>query len=379
MSEEQINKAVNTLKDSRNYTPLISIVTTYVTEILEVDKNAQYNKKICGALIERVRSVEFGIKILLRRKPEIEENFKKDNYIDDFEEFAKTMIEIKKFVAEITQFQKFRFLRADTIKENFLELTKRFDTYMSKLDFTIITDKEKLKQIDDENLKEDLNEMTEFLKRIESYQEYQEIAISTEIPKILPIHLQNPDNNLKVVRNHKRILLPDKREVTNELEPKLANFQFARMKDDVTTFINQDRESLRWMAPEKMLDYEKENIVRYTYQCELFSFGMLLWELAFEKTPYENKKLDYVISHVTNEGREEIPAYLSDKSEDYEIYQEFVRIIKSGRIIEFERKMLYTRQAYHAITFKKTAIELISIEYTIMVIDEGINGNIQIN
>ncbi|CAG8802014.1 12265_t:CDS:1, partial [Racocetra fulgida] len=161
MSEEQINEAVDTLKNSKNYTPLISIVTTHVTEILELDKNAQYNKKICGALIERVRSVEFGIRILLRRKPEIEENFKKENYIDNFEKFAKTMIEIKKFVADITQFQRFRFLKTDTVKEKFLELTKRSDTCMGMLDFTIVTDQEKLKQIDDESLKEDLNEMTE--------------------------------------------------------------------------------------------------------------------------------------------------------------------------------------------------------------------------
>ncbi|CAG8783327.1 22812_t:CDS:2, partial [Racocetra persica] len=362
MSEEQINEAVDTLKNSRNYTPLISIVTTHVTEILEIDKNAQYNKKICGALIERVRSVEFGIRILLRRKPEIEENFKKENYIDNFEKFAKTMIEIKKFVADITQFQRFRFLKTDTVKEKFLELTKRFDTCMGMLDFTIVTDQEKLKQIDDESLKEDLNEMAEFLKRIEEYQEYQAykeyqaMTKSFGIRNILLDQLQNPNNNLQVVRNSaivKRLLLPDNREVacksysndfsqvqntleilikssvTNELEPKLANFHFSRMKDDVTTFINQDRESLRWMAPEKMLHYEKENIIRYTYQCELFSFGMLLWELAFEKAPYEDMMLDDVISHVTNGRREGIPAYSSDTSEDYEIYQEFVRIIKT--------------------------------------------------
>ncbi|CAG8799741.1 7937_t:CDS:2, partial [Racocetra fulgida] len=187
------------------------------------------------------------------------------------------------------------------------------------------------------------------------------ITKSFEIPNISSTQLQNPNNNLQVVRNSaivKRILLPDNQEIAcksysndfsqvqNTLEilikssvcPKIlkfygisknnyqlmANFHFARMKDDVTTFINQDRESLRWMAPEKMLHYEKENIVRYTYQCELFRY-----ELEIYKTPYENMKLDDVISHVTNGRREEIPAYSSDKSEDYEIYQEFVRIIKT--------------------------------------------------
>ncbi|CAG8649450.1 5593_t:CDS:2 [Dentiscutata erythropus] len=359
MSEEQINEAVNTLKSSGNYTPLVSIVTTHVTEVLEIDISAQYNKKICGALIERVRSVEYGIRILLRRKSELEENFKKEDYLDNFENFTKTLINIKKFVADITQFQKFRFFKVDEVKENFLQLTKRFDTCMGILGFTIVTDQEKLKEIDNESLKDDLNEMTEFLAHIEGFQEYQEIsADSIELPRISPTQLQNPNPNKNLQVNKpepilKRILLPDNREVrcksflndisqvqntleillkasvTSELEPKLTNFQFARMKDDVTTYINQDRESLRWMAPEKMLDYEKENIVRYTYQCELFSFGMLLWELVFEKTPYAGKKLDDVITHVTKGEREEIAAYSSDKSEDIEIYQEFVRIIES--------------------------------------------------
>ncbi|CAG8835877.1 10899_t:CDS:2 [Gigaspora margarita] len=432
MSENQINEAVYTLKNSGNYTPLMTIVTTHVSEILEIDINAHYNKKICGALIERVRSVEFGIRILLRRKSEIEENFKKSDYLDNFENFTKTLIDIKKFVANITQFQRFKFFKADEVKENFLQLTKKFDACMNVLGFAMLTDQEKLKQIDDESLQDDLNEMTEFIGYIECYQEYREVSTPNElieIPIIHPTKLQDPSNSLQANKHPtilKKKLLPDNREVacksflhdvsqfkntleilikaslcpkilkfygiskidnnnylifewaemgnlkevyekysitwttkisfaldifrailfldshtmfhhdircenvlvTSKLESKLTNFRFARMKDDVTNYINQDRESLRWMAPEKMLDYEKENIVRYTYKCELFSFGMLLWELAFEKTPYDGKNLADIITHVTKGGREEIPVYSSDELEEAKICQEFTRIIK---------------------------------------------------
>src|SRR3954468_24570616 len=43
---------------------------------------------------------------------------------------------------------------------------------------------------------------------------------------------------------------------------------------------------LRWLAPEKMLNYYYSK--PYTFKCEIFSFGMLLWELCAQKLPYCN-------------------------------------------------------------------------------------------
>ncbi|RHZ62897.1 hypothetical protein Glove_334g55 [Diversispora epigaea] len=57
------------------------------------------------------------------------------------------------------------------------------------------------------------------------------------------------------------------------------------------------------MAPEKMKDPKR---VRYIFKCEIFSFGMLLWELLFQKIPYEDKDIDQIKDHVLKGGREKI-------------------------------------------------------------------------
>ncbi|CAG8498368.1 11053_t:CDS:2 [Diversispora eburnea] len=74
---------------------------------------------------------------------------------------------------------------------------------------------------------------------------------------------------------------------------------------DVTCKMNNTMEIMRWMAPEKMKQTEKKQ-VRYTFKCEIFSFGMLLWELAFEKLPYEKMEADQIKEYVMKGGRERI-------------------------------------------------------------------------
>ncbi|RIB21705.1 kinase-like domain-containing protein [Gigaspora rosea] len=120
--------------------------------------------------------------------------------------------------------------------------------------------------------------------------------------------------------------------ITSRLEPKLANFKFARMFDDATSNLTDILKVIHWLAPEKMLEHKHENNNKnykrpYTQKCEIFSFGMLLWELCFEKVPYADKGMDDIISHVTNGGREKIPVCKGDETEK-EIQKEFITIIK---------------------------------------------------
>ena len=44
------------------------------------------------------------------------------------------------------------------------------------------------------------------------------------------------------------------------------------------------QETVRYLAPE-MLD---QNTIKYNTGCEIYSFGILLWEIAEQKIPYEN-------------------------------------------------------------------------------------------
>ncbi|PKY44641.1 hypothetical protein RhiirA4_400151, partial [Rhizophagus irregularis] len=79
--------------------------------------------------------------------------------------------------------------------------------------------------------------------------------------------------------------------MTESLEPKIYNFNLARYTFGNTTTIKEaTNDAVRWLAPEKLINYKS----KYTTQCEIFSFGVLLWELAFEKIPYRSLEVDKI-------------------------------------------------------------------------------------
>ncbi|CAG8460193.1 1793_t:CDS:2 [Diversispora eburnea] len=93
--------------------------------------------------------------------------------------------------------------------------------------------------------------------------------------------------------------------MTTELVPKIAKFNYSRMAYGPTTDMKGVTDIIRWMAPEKLRDSEKKH-VPYTFKCEIFSFGMLLWELVFEKIPYEKWNIMQIKKHVLDGNREKI-------------------------------------------------------------------------
>ena len=64
---------------------------------------------------------------------------------------------------------------------------------------------------------------------------------------------------------------------------KLTNFKYAH---DLTLSQRTRLERVRYRAPEllKWAPYQK-----YDYKCEVYSFGILLWEIAEERIPYQGK------------------------------------------------------------------------------------------
>ncbi|EXX53753.1 uncharacterized protein OCT59_028458 [Rhizophagus irregularis] len=97
--------------------------------------------------------------------------------------------------------------------------------------------------------------------------------------------------------------------ITESLEPKIYKFALARYSDSSSLPIDlAEGDIFPWLAPEKLEGS------RYTTQCEIFSFGMLLWELAFEKIPYQGWETDKIKNHVTKGGRERIIFGISPKT-----------------------------------------------------------------
>ncbi|KAF0531738.1 kinase-like protein [Gigaspora margarita] len=121
--------------------------------------------------------------------------------------------------------------------------------------------------------------------------------------------------------------------VLRNLDPKLGNFSCGRKTDGVTRNLSGlTTDIIHWMAPEQINKYKNGNIKEntYTFNSEMFSFGMLIWELCYEKIPYEGWNFNEILNHVLNGKREDLShGNLNDPVKE-EILLEFIKIIRAA-------------------------------------------------
>ena len=72
---------------------------------------------------------------------------------------------------------------------------------------------------------------------------------------------------------------------------KLANFKLSRYLTAATLNQSQNLERVRYCAPELL---DRAPNYKYDQRCEVYSFGILLWEIAEMRTPYQDYE-DFVI------------------------------------------------------------------------------------
>ncbi|RIA90537.1 kinase-like domain-containing protein [Glomus cerebriforme] len=92
--------------------------------------------------------------------------------------------------------------------------------------------------------------------------------------------------------------------VTENLEPKIANFRLCRPLHDEKNYVRHDDPAEHWASPEHL-----KNDLRlsyYTAKSDIFSFGMLLWELFFDRIPYRGWDAKMISNHVQEGKRENI-------------------------------------------------------------------------
>jgi serine/threonine protein kinase len=146
---------------------LFSEALSIVDEIVEIYDDAQYNRKSCLTLIDRVENAKTAVKALSRRKEENEEKFRNEDYYLSFTKFIDTLKRIKFFIKEVSSLSKFRnFIQAKEIKEKFKILIEDFDFDVSILKLTMIVSNEEQRKKDVEVLEDDLAEMTKYLENI---------------------------------------------------------------------------------------------------------------------------------------------------------------------------------------------------------------------
>ncbi|KAF0485901.1 kinase-like protein [Gigaspora margarita] len=125
--------------------------------------------------------------------------------------------------------------------------------------------------------------------------------------------------------------------VLRDLSVKLGNFKFESEGEEVYGELLSlpIMYIVRWMAPEliKKYNYQRHfyEIKRVnTFNCKMFSFGMLLWELCYEKLPYAEWNFRQISDHVLNGKRENILKGKFANPEDREIQLEFIKIIQDA-------------------------------------------------
>ncbi|CAG8532311.1 5460_t:CDS:2 [Acaulospora morrowiae] len=431
---------VSTVGDAVSpFLPAISTICTLIEQIVQIYENAQCYKKVCNTLVDRALMAELAISGLLRRKKENEENFRKQGFYIAFEKFAVVMEKIRDFAIDVSQISGVRkYVEANSVQERFKLLTSEFEECMKDLHFTLAVESEEQRIIDQRSLKEDVNYIMEYLRKINDahykdmallHQEILSIKSQTNvklkeidskqlsdpligksddrrgsvIKKLLrrtfdvackPIVLQKSGKSnvnlailekvsdspnilrfygLSIVDNHEVMIfewaelgnlkevyekhdIPWPRKVqmaldicrgiaflhevgvfhhdircqnvmiTRNLESKLFNFELSREVNAHSVDITDKFMScLFWMAPEKL---NRDN--PYNHKCEIFSFGMLLWELCFEKVPYKGKTTEYVGKHILNGGREVLKFNYRKGDDVIEIQKEFAKIIKQA-------------------------------------------------
>ncbi|POG83073.1 kinase-like domain-containing protein [Rhizophagus irregularis DAOM 181602=DAOM 197198] len=453
---EEVKEALNIVGDIMGtYLPLIQSATIVINDIIKICEAAEYNQNICNSLLDRVKLTSTAIDSLKRRKQKNENKLRNEVYYQAFHKFIYVLNEIETYTADISKIHGFwKYKKADSVKEKFMQISIDYDKSMNDLHFTIAVANEEQKKIDEEALAEDLADFDKFLKTIDrktdDLHEIKYIKNHTiekslhNVNKINPIYLSLPlrrthddvrrgsnfvikrifkgqevackkslmnDKEIKSSPEVRRLImiliklsncnhilkfygvskigidnvmifewaergtlreLYEKKNIswhfkvrialnicrglvflqqaeilhhnlkcgnilmTQTLEPKIYNFELARFDSGYSISIGSEiHDAIRWIAPEKL-----SNFSRYTTWCEIFSFSMLLWELAFEKVPYRNWTLEKIMAHVTKGGRETIK--FEKSTPEISILQEgYKRIINDAwKQIPHERKPL---------------------------------------
>ncbi|RIB29974.1 kinase-like domain-containing protein [Gigaspora rosea] len=120
--------------------------------------------------------------------------------------------------------------------------------------------------------------------------------------------------------------------VLRDLSVKLGNFEYASQISYISVNLSGlETYIVRWMAPELIKQYIGGNFNPvHTFRCEMFSFGILLWELCYEKLPYDEWNIKQIADHALSGKREKILKRKFRNINDREIQLEFIKIIKDA-------------------------------------------------
>ncbi|CAG8759313.1 254_t:CDS:2, partial [Ambispora leptoticha] len=125
-----------------------------------------------------------------------------------------------------------------------------------------------------------VTEWAELRNLKEYYTAYKPIGVKKKLR--IAIDIARGLNFLRAVDIIHRDIRSENILITHHETAKIANFYLSRHFYDDTKNLEATQDTVRYAAPEIL----RKRDSKYTTKCEIFSFGILLWELAEERTPY---------------------------------------------------------------------------------------------
>ncbi|CAB4488077.1 unnamed protein product [Rhizophagus irregularis] len=170
------------------FLPLIDEIRNILNEVIEIAQVAEYNRRICNALMQRVYAVDFAV-FELKVQRNNQEYFNGNNYLH-LQNLITIITNIKKFMKNISQMLtllKLKYILPENIEKTLKELCVDFDVCIIKIDATNFTTtiKDKIRPEEDkQNLKADQDDLNKYFGQIVGVDDKDKEEMISKINKI---------------------------------------------------------------------------------------------------------------------------------------------------------------------------------------------------
>ncbi|KAF0519599.1 kinase-like protein [Gigaspora margarita] len=150
------------------YIPVINSITILFQKIYQVYEDSECNKEICLIMVERVKSAEYALDKMMRRKEENEKYFCKQVYFFAFKRFEINLKNIKDFTTKVSKLKGYRkFFSATNVKFQYENLTKEYDGCMNDLHFAVVVVSKEERETESRKVDQSLKDIEETLEKLE--------------------------------------------------------------------------------------------------------------------------------------------------------------------------------------------------------------------
>ncbi|CAG8697937.1 44690_t:CDS:2 [Gigaspora margarita] len=136
----------------------------FLKKISKTYHDVEHNKRICGAIFDRVSALEVTIRSLNFQWDEHKESYTHKKHIV-LQKILCNIRKLEKFVDDVTKSKGIRNIQVESIEAIFYYLTKEFDRYIDKLDLAILVDVERRKQ-EEQILRNDIEDLNKCLENM---------------------------------------------------------------------------------------------------------------------------------------------------------------------------------------------------------------------